>query len=343
VRHRQLAILCTVITIAAGAMFLLYFYQFSLHRILFRGFGDELEQSALGYSVANYVVRPLIFNLIFAAVLVWSRRRRVPYLRIFGACCVAAFLVSPIGIPRSLTGALYIPLVMMAFMPRYNSKYAQIVVIIFAILFLAPLADVFRFINSQQEQIDLGSNFNIDYLFSGHFDAFHNLAQIVELHYKSEKWQVIGILLFWVPRDLWEGKPNSTAFDFADYAGFSADNVSFPLPAEFLVDFGVWGVAVGMLLTGFLYRRLDMFLSKPQRPGSLSAYLFEMSHLEISILGLYLLRGSVLTSFAFTVGVASTLVAISYGDRLLRGMSLAALRGLRSKDGASAAPTGAAS
>jgi hypothetical protein len=73
-------------------------------------------------------------------------------------------------------------------------------------------------------------------------------------------------------------------------------------------------------------------LSKPQRAGSLSSYLFELSHLEMSILGLYLLRGSVLVSFAFTVGVASTLVVISYGDKLLRGAALAALDARRRND-----------
>jgi len=330
VRHRQIVKWTSVAVIAAAALFIFTFYKFSIFKLLFRGYSEESDQSAIGYSFVNYVARPLVFNLIFLMILIWTRRNRVPYMRIALVCGVLGLLVSPLGIPRSLAGALYIPLVMMAFMPRYNSKYAQLVVIVLAILFLAPLADVFRFINSEKNQVDLGSNFNLEYLFSGHFDAFHNLAQVIETKYKSEGWQVVGILLFWVPRDLWEGKPNGTAVDFAAYAGFSADNVSFPLPAEFLVDYGVVGVAVGMLVTGFIYRRLDMFLSKPQRPGSLSSYLFELGHLEMSILGLYLLRGSVLVSFAFTSGVASTLVLIAYGDKLLRGTALAAL-GARSR------------
>lgn len=324
-RHRQIAVITGGLVIVALGIFIVYFYEFSLYKVLIRGYGEESEQSAIGYSFVNYFARPLIFNLIFLMALILSRRPHVPYWKIMGLCFLAVLLVSPVGIPRSLAGALYIPLAMMVFMPRFNSKYSQVSVVIIAILFLAPLADVFRFLNShnENEQVDLGSNYNIEYFFSGHFDAFHNLTQVIELHYHSEGWQVFGILFFWVPRALWAAKPNGTAVDFAEYAGFSADNVSFPLPAEFYVDYGVFGIVCGMFLTGLLYRRLDSLLSRPQRPGSTASYLYELGHLEMSILALYLLRGSVLVSFAFTVGVASTLVTIAYGDKLLRGISLA--------------------
>lgn len=323
VLHRQIVITAACVVILVLSACLISFYHFNAFKILLRGYGDEEEQSAMAYSLINYVARPLIFNLIFLGALIMSRRQHVPWLKIMGLCFIAVLLVSPIGIPRSLAGALYIPLVMMVFMPRYNSKYAQLVVVIVAILFLAPLADVFRFLNSEHHDVDLGSNFNLSYIFAGHFDAFHNMTQVIELKYQSEGWQVIGILLFWVPRDLWEGKPQGTAVDFADYSGFSHENISFPLPAEFYVDYGVIGVAVGMFLTGLLYRRIDRFLSRPQRPGSTNSYLFELAHLEMAILGLYLLRGSVLVSFGYTVGVGSTLVMISYGEKFLRGFALA--------------------
>jgi oligosaccharide repeat unit polymerase len=322
-RHRQLATWTSIATIAVMSAIVVYFYEFSLYKILFRGYGEEGEQSAIGYSFVNYVARPLIFNLIFLMVLMNTRRSHVQYSKVFVLCCFALLLVSPIGVPRSLAGALYIPLVMMAFIPRYNSKYTQLCVIVFAILFLAPLADVFRFINSQHEQMDLGSNFNLEYLFSGHFDAFHNLAQVIDMKYASEGWQVVGIVLFWVPRAIWEGKPNGTAVDFADFAGLRADNISFPLPAEFYVDYGVYGVVFGMFFTGILYRIIDDFLSKPHKPGSMASYLYSLGQLEMSILGLYLLRGSVLVSFAFTVGVASTLAAIAIGNKVLKGLCLA--------------------
>lgn len=316
VRHRQMTSWTVFFTLGAIALFIVAFYDFSISSILFRGFGEEQEQSAMGNAFVTYFARPLFFNLVLIMMLSTLRHRRVPLVKMFVLWCAAVVFVSPVGIPRSLAGALYIPMLMMAFLPKYYSKYSVLCVILFAVLFAAPVADVFRTINHQD--VDLGGNFNLEYVFSGHFDAFHNFAQVVDLRYASEGWQVVGILLFWVPRAIWTGKPQSTSFDFADFAGFTAHNVSFPLPAEFYVDFGAGGIIVGMFVVGLIYRRLDIFLARRKQGGTVASYVFAIGHLELSILGLYLVRGSVLSSFAYTMGLGSTLVVISAVDRLMR-------------------------
>jgi oligosaccharide repeat unit polymerase len=319
IRHRQLILWLTFTALVVCAISIVAFYEFSVRAILLRGYGEELDQNSIGIAFIQYIARPLFFNLVFIMVLACSKRRPVPHFWIFVLICSVLFLVSPVGIPRNLVGALYIPLLMLAFLPKYYSKYSVICVILFAILLAAPLVDVFRHVNVK-DSVDLGENYNVDYLFSGHFDAFHNLTQVIELDYRSEGWQLVGILLFWVPRALWEGKPQGTAFDFADFAGYQAHNVSFPLPAEFYVDFGVIGVAFGMFFVGVLYRRLDIFLAKPKEEGSIASYIFYIAHLELSILALFLLRGSVIATFAYTVGLGSTLVIISTVERSVRGL-----------------------
>jgi oligosaccharide repeat unit polymerase len=320
-RHRQLALWTTLAVLPALAAFIAFFYDFSLSKILFRGFGEELEQSAIGSSFITYFARPMFFNLILIMLLTGKRRRPLPLATMFALMCSVMIFVSPIGIPRSLAGALYIPMLMMVFLPKYYSKYSVLCVILFAVLLAAPVADVFRSIN-HSDDVDLGENFNLAYVFSGHFDAFHNLAQVVELDYSSKGWQVVGVLLFWVPRAIWEGKPLGTSFDFADFAGYGARNISFTLPAEFYVDYGVCGIIVGMFLVGMLYRQMDVLLSSRQEPGSIASYVFAISHFELSVLGLYLIRGSVLSSFAYTVGVGTTLVSINFADRCIRGLCL---------------------
>jgi hypothetical protein len=61
----------------------------------------------------------------------------------------------------------------------------------------------------------------------------------------------------------------------------------------------------------------------------------------MAILGVYLLLGSVLVSFGYTVGVGSTLIMISYGEKFLRGFALAeSWAERRSVAGASAMATG---
>ena len=318
VRHRQIILWLSFFGLAVCAISIAAFYEFSLRNILFRGYGEELDQSAMGNAFITYFARPLFFNLTFIMVLASAKRRPVPRLWIFALFFSALLFVSPVGIPRNLVGALYIPLLMMGFMPRSYTKYGVICVILFAMLLAAPLVDVFRHINVHDD-VDLGENYSLDYLFSGHFDAFHNFTQVIDIDYSSEGWQVIGVLLFWVPRALWEGKPVGTSFDFADYAGYQAHNISFPLPAEWYVDYGVLGVVFGMFFVGILYRRLDILFSKTKEEGSIASYISAIGRIELSILGLFLLRGSVLATFAYTVGLGATLIFMSIVERVVRG------------------------
>jgi hypothetical protein len=75
-----------------------------------------------------------------------------------------------------------------------------------------------------------------------------------------------------------------------------------------------------MFIVGLLYRRIDLFFSQRKLEGSIGSYVYALGHFELSVLGLYLIRGSVLSSFAYTVGLASTLVTIRVGERIIRGL-----------------------
>jgi oligosaccharide repeat unit polymerase len=330
-RHRQWVCIASALGIAALSLFIASYYGFSPGNMLVRGFGEQIESSSFGYSFVNYFARPLLFNLIVLIMLIWTTR--TPHSRVaplFLLVILFAF-ISPVGIPRSLAGALYIPVLTLVLMPRLYSKYAIICIVIFSVLFAAPVFDIFRS-GDLSGQIDLAANFNLSYLFAGHFDAFYNLVQVVELRFSTAGLQLIGALLFWVPRALWPGKPVGTSFDFAPYAGMLSDNVSFPLPAEFYADYGLVGVILGMFLVGVLYRRLDKFLSRKRRPGSLSAYICVIAHQEVAILGIYLLRGSFLGSFSYTVGVASTFAVLAALNGVLRRWEVEKVRMLGGRE-----------
>ncbi|MGI0134329.1 MAG: hypothetical protein ACREBW_05170, partial [Candidatus Micrarchaeaceae archaeon] len=235
-RHEQVIYMLTALSIALLMLGIAGYYGFSPADMLFRGYGEEIDSSAIGYSFVNYFMRPMLFNL---AMLVGLVRRQEGSTRwpIYLLFIVVMFFVSPIGIPRSLAGALYIPLVTMMLFPRFNSKYSLICIVIFGVLLVAPIFDIFRVFRFGTS-VDLAANLNVDYLFAGHFDAFYNLVQVIQTHYRSAGMQMVGAILFWVPRDIWPHKPVGTSFDFATYAGLREGNVSFPLTAELYVDYG---------------------------------------------------------------------------------------------------------
>lgn len=317
-RHRQVVTIVTSVVIGLLAFLIALYHDFQISRLMFRGFGEEGESSAIGYSFVTFFARPLLFNLVLVVALVRTRRRGKPDLLVYLLCFGLVLFVSPLGVPRTLAGALYIPLLLLVFMPRMISKYSMLCLIVFAVVFAAPVADVFRFIQLS-DQVDLGANFNIDYVFAGHFDAFYNLVLVVHLDFASRGWQTLGALLFWVPRAIWADKPVGTSFEFADFAGLSASgNISFSLPAELYVDYRVLGVMLGMFLVGVIYRQIDRFLTSPRQPGSLTSYIALIAHFQVAILGIYLMRGNFLSALAFTLGVTFTLVFIAAANGAIR-------------------------
>ena len=123
-RHRQTAVVAACIVLVLMALSIAAFYQFSWHSILLRGYGEDMEQSAMGNAFITYYARPIFFNILF--IMMMDAMHRDPPLRkrAFLLGCLAVFFVAPIGIPRSLAGALYIPLLMIVLLPRYLSKYS---------------------------------------------------------------------------------------------------------------------------------------------------------------------------------------------------------------------------
>jgi hypothetical protein len=73
---------------------------------------------------------------------------------------------------------------------------------------------------------------------------------------------------------------------------------------------------LGMVCLGLIYKCLDNLLSRP-RDDSVSAQIVAFGHLEVSILGIYLLRGALMSTFAYTTGVAVSLILLWKANRVL--------------------------
>jgi hypothetical protein len=70
-------------------------------------------------------------------------------------------------------------------------------------------------------------------------------------------YQLLGDLLFWVPRSIWPDKPLDTGVAIARAFNASNANLSSPLPLEVWVDFGWVGAIVALALLGHASARWD--------------------------------------------------------------------------------------
>lgn len=99
-----------------------------------------------------------------------------------------------------------------------------------------------------------------DSFLSGDFDSFQQVNSIVvltERHGYAHGEQLLGAILFWVPRSLWSGKPLDTGILVAQDNGYTFTNLSAPLSGELYLNGGILAAVAGFLLYGRVARKLE--------------------------------------------------------------------------------------
>lgn len=219
----------------------------------------------------------------------WFRRTVVP------GCVLIVLLVvvNPISSPRYVFGTVALSVVAALGLLATRARFrATVLAAVGGLLLVFPLADAFR----RAGYADAGFD-PVGDLTTGDFDAWpqiSNALMYLSQHGSTEGRQGLGVLLFWVPRSIWEGKPVDTGVLLAEFRGYSFTNLSAPLWAELLINGGWVALVVGMAAFGWVVRRWDnrtvAELADRPVPGVLACILpFYM---------LILLRGSLLQATA---------------------------------------------
>ncbi|WP_272027019.1 O-antigen polymerase [Kocuria rosea] len=217
------------------------------------------------------------------------------------------YTVNPISSPRYVFGT--VALAVLGALGAYATVTRFRVMAVAALvgmLTLFPLADLFRYSRDATVKVE-GP---IVAMTSGDFDAF---AQIVNtLTYVDAQgvtwgWQMLGVLLFWVPRSIWPNKPHDTGIVLAEFMRYDFTNLSSPIWAELLINFGWVGVIIGMGLIGYWFRIWDARTHLYLRTHSIPPVV-------VCVVAFYLLivlRGSLLNaaSYLLVILLASWFVA----------------------------------
>lgn len=179
------------------------------------------------------------------------------------------------------------------------------------------VVDVARFATSSGElrnDLVVSDVLSVDKFYVGHVDAFEMLVYGVQ--YVGEKGTTMGgqlaaVVLFWVPRTMWEDKPLGTGpllgSSFIDLMKQTANtNLSAPLVLEGYINFGVAGVILFAVLCGIALGSLDRALVE-RRGNALAAgsMVYRIDAIAAPLLGLwvYVLRGSLIAAFAYSCGI----------------------------------------
>lgn len=223
---------------------------------------------------------------------------------------ISLFLTNPISSARYHFGVVWGSFLGTAGAYKTTRRTSVTMIgIVMGLLFLFPVADLFR---RQDVVAAQRSGFLSEYAGNGDYDAFGQLSNAV-LYNATEPFQfarqLMGSVLFWVPRSIWSGKPVDTGNLLAEFRGYGFTNLSAPIWAELLLNFGVIGVVIASIGVGALLGRLDSRFMRSEG--------FGVDAIMASILPFYLLilmRGSLLQATGILVVLVFSIIFIGRKD-----------------------------
>jgi hypothetical protein len=200
-------------------------------------------------------------GLFLSAILAFHIMRRGSFFSIvyFVATAFLAFLVNyPLNLTRFILFERIIALAyLMADFSRARLKIFAAVFAIISIFTVFPTLDYFA-------RGDVSNGLTIEPLRyiaeSGDLDGLQSTLNVYEMvQSQGLSWgrQFAGVVLSYVPRNIWPQKPYSTGTSAAASAGYDFTNLSAPLISEIYVDFGMIGVAIVPFFLGWLIISLD--------------------------------------------------------------------------------------
>lgn len=218
--------------------------------------------------------------------------------------CLLCLMISyfPTALSRYSAAAIYLCVFLNLF-PTWLKGQRFFILMILGLLLVFPVLDLFRYTSILDIQgksiVQMLTNLK-SYFTTGNYDSYQMvLASTKYTNYFGITYgkQLLGVFLFFIPRTLWPNKPVSTGTEIANQLDLQYSNISSPLPAEGMVNFGILGVILFALFFGVIMKKLD---------NTYYNYLDRVSWINVIYLYLmpftvFLSRGSLLSAFAYLI------------------------------------------
>lgn len=242
----------------------------------------------------NWVLFTLVFFILEA-----KRKGRITYQTVLISIC---FIIScfPTGLARNMMASFYAGLLIITF-DGTKKNYKFTFLIFLGLVLVFPAINIFRNIHtlSGDNLINLIVKSIQNTYLAGDYDAhqmFISTQQYVKIFGYSYGYQLIGALLFFIPRTLWNLKPygsGKTIFESLSQYWFT--NVSCPLVAEGYINFGIVGVIIFALIIGIIVNNIDKKYWNKKNGKLQIIYPFIMFQF------FFLLRGDMMSGFAYLI------------------------------------------
>lgn len=242
------------------------------------------------------IIRTLPFVCYILAANYGLKKKEVFIL--LGLMTIALF---PTGLARNAIAMYWLPVLF------YSTKLFErsnffVGFVFLGLLVIFPFLECFRYWTGSLSI----ANVSLDYLNSMNFEASQEMMVVIKQGYITYGKQLLGVLFFFVPRMVWESKPiGSGAFIADKYDVFS--NISMPIFAEGYINFGFVGILLFTLGLAYFCARCDYkYWKSYNNDNTFKPYYFVL----IGAI-LFILRGDLMSSFAYTLATIIDIYIIS--------------------------------
>jgi hypothetical protein len=276
----------------------------------------DLATSSIVFVIATYVCMLAAHALLLSGL---ASREFTAKLLVAAACMSAVLVANPVSTARYGAGSILLSFACLlgAFSSAPRTRVSMVATL-YGLLFVFPILDAFR-----RERVSASRDgFFAEYAGNGDYDAFAQIAN--SLQYVSTMgpdWgrQLLGVILFWVPRSAWQDKPVDTGALLAEFRGYSYINLSAPIWAEAIVALSWVGLVVVLFGLGYLSGAVDARIAPAllTRKNNVWAVLGGI----VPFYSLIILRGSLLQAAG---GLAAMLICLALiGRRTRRDVGMA--------------------
>lgn len=209
------------------------------------------------------------------------------------------FSVFPSSLARSAVAMYWLPIAIISF-PLLRKKNVFSLFMFSAFFLIFPFLDIFRRFNDNISYKVAG----FDFLNTMNFDASQEFMAVMKWDIVTYGKQLLGAILFFVPRSFWPDKAVGSGYMIAHEHGVFG-NISMPWWGEGYINFGYIGVVAFSILLAYFNKKFDsLYWRKKHRGEELTV--FDGYYLILLGSILFILRGDLLSSFSYTVGTISS-------------------------------------
>lgn len=288
--------LTLVLISASVCCYYLYVNNFNIMSLLFRGgdFVNRVEQSQIADLIVGNFIRPMPM-IIFLSAYIMKVRHKIILPILFILMIISS---PPTGMARFSAAAMYMPVLLVTF-PFLRKGYNLTFLAVLGLLIVFPFLDNFRHLSSSTN-IKFGLNF--DQFSELHFDSYSMFMRVLKEDVVTYGRQLLGVIFFFVPRAIWLEKPTGSGHYLMESMGSNFTNVSMPYFGEGYINFGLLGIIVFSLFLSYVMAKLDTTYWK----GSNKTGVEQIKYYMLLALLIFILRGDLMSSFAFTCGMISS-------------------------------------